>query len=361
MTTASNVAGPDDVVCPFTLRIDALACMLNVEFADHPVYDGGELQWFDDEDHGTGMLVFLSRREDRRVDYYLQRGLHVDRDGYQIGGGTGSWTEIDFDVARLVVTDHGVDAEVRFADVDGRLIELRVDDRDGTPRRPGGLLAPVSAAIEQPVSLLLVWMPHFDLVRATAEPPLVRIDGDDVTIGRLPAMRLHRRHLVKYAAPVVTVELNRTETGPRTTNAAGYRHVLDHDGVREVTVSHAGHRARLVLDPPVPDPSELADGSSIAGRWFVACDQARLTGGAWSLTRAGDDVGAELVADERWKPGRLPWLMRLVTAVVPVFRRWPTTYRWHARVDLGSEPTVSGSWERIGSERGDSYRNATGS
>ena len=27
--------------------------MLNFELADHPVYDGGELQWFDDEDHGT--------------------------------------------------------------------------------------------------------------------------------------------------------------------------------------------------------------------------------------------------------------------------------------------------------------------
>lgn len=64
----SRVVLRGDPLCPFSLRVDELACMLNVEFVDHPVYDGGELQWFDDAVHGTGMLVFLSRREDRRID-----------------------------------------------------------------------------------------------------------------------------------------------------------------------------------------------------------------------------------------------------------------------------------------------------
>jgi len=198
---------------PFSLHLDELACMLNAELADHPVYDGVELQWFDDAVHGTGMLAFLSRRADRRVDYYQQRGLRLDRSGYAIGGGTGSWTEIDFAVARLVVGEEGVDAEARFADVDGRLIEIRVDDRDGRPRQRGGLLAPVSAAIERPTSLLLVWLPHFDLVRVAGRPPMVRIDGEEVSTGRLPGRRLHRRHLIKYAAPVVTILVNPTHDG----------------------------------------------------------------------------------------------------------------------------------------------------
>lgn len=348
-----------DVVCPFSLRVDELAGMLNFELADHPIYDGGELQWFDDEVHGSGMLAFLSRREDRRVDYYLQSGLRIDPAAYEIGGGIGSWTEVDFEVARLAVTDHGVDAEVAFTDLDGRLVEVRVDDRDGRPRRPAGLLAPVSAAIEQPVSLLLVWLPRFDLVRTTGAPPVIRIDGEDVSTGRLPGQRLHRRRLIKYAAPVVTVELNRVHAAALPDGVSGHDLLLDEVGVREVIAGHADHRARLLLAPAVPDLAGLADGSSASGRWYIEIDEDRLTGGSWSLTRTGDDFAMELDVEERWKPGRLPWLMRLVTSFVPTFRRWPTTYRWRADVQLRPEPALSARWERTGSGRGDDYRHVT--
>ncbi len=346
-------------MCPLSLRVDELACMLNFELADHPVCDGGELQWFDDEAHGRGMLVFLSRREDRRIDYYLETGLRVDPAGYEIGGGIGSWTQVAFDIARLVVTDHGVDAEVAFTDRDGRLVEVRVDDRDGKPRRPAGLLAPVSAAIERPVSLLMVWMPRFDLVRTTGAPPVIRIGGTAASTGRLPGRWLHRRHLIKYAAPVVTIELNPARAAAGSVGPPGHHLLLDQAGVREVIAEHAGHRARLRSDPAVPDLANLTDGASGSGRWSIEIDETRLTGGAWTVTRTGDDVAMELHVDERWKPGPLPWLMRLVTTVVPVFRRWPTTYRWRADVALRGEPELIARWERTGDERGESYRSTT--
>jgi hypothetical protein len=346
--------------CPFSLRVGEVACMLNFELADHPVYDGGELQWLDDDTHGTGMLVFLSRRDSGLVDYYLQPGLRVTRSVYTLGAGIGSWTAITFDVARLIVTDVGVDAEVRFTDVDGRLIEVRVDDRGQRRRRPAGLLAPVSAGIERPVSMLLVWMPRFDLVHASAAPPIVRIDGVDASTGRLPGMRLHRRHLIKYAAPVVTVEINRHQDEVSVASTA-HPPRRDPAGVREIVAEHRRHRARLLLDPALPDLASLADGTSASGRWHVEVDRTRLTGGTWSTTRTGDDVAVAMDVDERWRPGRLPWLMRLVTTVVPVFRRWPTTYRWRAEVRLGEPAAVAGRWERTGGDRGDGYRRATGS
>jgi len=46
---------------PFSLRIDVLDRMLNLEISDDPVYQGLEIQAFDDPDHGRGMTVFLSR------------------------------------------------------------------------------------------------------------------------------------------------------------------------------------------------------------------------------------------------------------------------------------------------------------
>lgn len=47
--------------------------MPNFEIADHPVYHGLELQWFDDAAHGTGMLAFLGRRDSHVFDYYARK------------------------------------------------------------------------------------------------------------------------------------------------------------------------------------------------------------------------------------------------------------------------------------------------
>lgn len=365
---APPVATVPSVRCPLSLTVEPIAHMLNLELADHPVYDGLELQWFDDDVHGTGMLAFLSRRAGRAVDYYAQPGLLLDPAGYRIGGGTRSWNETEFAVARLEVADDGVDAHVRFTDVDGRDVEVRVLDRDGRRRRRAALLAPVSAAVEQPESMLLVWMTEFDLVHVGPTPPVVRIAGQDAAIGRLPGERLHGRHLIKYAGSLCAVTLNRSQDGPlapagRATDA-GSAQSPDGSGDAGTAVLGAdagGHRARIVLDPVLPDLTTLTEGATTTGRWHVTVDGARLTGGRWWVRRVGDLVDLRLDADERWRPHGLPLLMRVVTTVAPVFRRWPTTYRWRARVELGPEPAMTSRWERVGAERGAGYRRLTGS
>ena len=353
-------AGP---TCPLSLSVAPIAGLLNGELTDDPVYDGFELQWFDDPVHGTGMLAFLSRRVDRRVDYYRQPTLRLEQSSYQIGGGTGAWVEADFEVARLQVAEDGVDAAVRFTDVDGRPVEIIVNDRDGAPRRPAGLLAPVGADIQQPAALLLVWMPRFDLVRATGTKPVIRIGGRDVATGRLPGAWLHRRHLIKYAAPLCAVEVNRGHDGPLSMPGPPQRveRAADGSGIVALTTEQGEHRARMVLEPGFPDVDGLADGAVATGVWHVHIDDARVTGGRWHARRRGDEVDLGLDVVERWRPGPLPPLMRVVTTVVPVFRRWPTSYRWRAVVRLAAPPSMCSGWQRMPSGGGRSYRRATGS
>ncbi|WP_225753709.1 hypothetical protein [Actinotalea sp. Marseille-Q4924] len=272
------VGGAPAPLVPHSLRIDGVGAMLNAELADDPVYDGVELQSFDDDTHGTGMLVFLSRRADRSVDYYVQRGLRLDAAGYRIGGGTRSWTETEFDVARLQVAADGVLAEVRFTDVDGRAVEVHVDDRDGRPRRRARLLAPVSAGIVQPGSLLMVWMGGFDLVRVAGRAPVIRIGGRTASIGRLPGALLHRRHLVKYATALCSVELDRDGDAPAGAGGTGEVEVTaDGSAVRRVTAARDGHAARVTFDPPFPDLRTLPDGNRSGGRWTIEIDGSRVT------------------------------------------------------------------------------------
>src|SRR5690606_18734412 len=159
--------------------------------------------------------------------------------------------------------------------------------------------APVGAGIENPSSLLLVWMPVFDLVRHTATPPVIRIGGSDVRIGHLPGARLHRRHLIKYAAPVLAVQANHLRDEPMPTTATDQSQRLEAVLLTTVSAQEGGHEARLVLKPGLPDTAALKD-SDRRGRWHVEVDGTRLTGGAWST--AGTSVGAEMVldVDERW-------------------------------------------------------------
>ena len=350
-----DAGAPRDAAAPwpFELTVEPIPRMLNCELADDPTYDGVELQWFDDALRGRGMLVFLSRRADRTVDYYPQRGLAVDPTGYELGAGSGAWTPTDFDAARLEIAADGVDAEARFTDVEGRPIEIRVDDRDGRRRRRARLLAPVSSSIDHPTALLVVWLHGFDLVRASGKAPLIRIAGRDARIGALPAGALHRRRLVKYAGPLCTVRLNPEHDGPLRTS--GW------DTPDHMRVEQGGHSALLTLDPAFSDLRTLPDTAERSGGWRIDVDGAAVTGGTWWVRRTGEAANLGLDVERPWQPGPLPPLMRVVTRALPVFRQWPTTYRWRASLSLGPDARMTSGWERTDTTGGRAYRRATGS
>ena len=349
---------------PFALTLERMRYMLNCEL-DDPVYEALELQWFDDDEHGTGMLAFLQRREGRRVDYYVEPGVHVDRSGYELGGGTGRWVETAFDRASLEVGANGVVARARFTDVDGRAIEVAVDDRAAGPRRAGELLAPVSAGIEAPSSLLLVYLYGFDLVRRRGDiEPVVRIGGRTASPGRLPGAWLHRRHLIKAAGPLTVASLcPDAAPGPTVVDPAAPGAVqVDATGTRltGMRVATQETSAQVTLEPGLPDLARLPEGSVVTGAWQVGIEGRVITGGRWQVARHGDEVDVRLDVTRRWRPpGGQPPLMRVVTRVIPVFRRWPPTYRWRATVTLGEPPSMTSRWERIGEDRGEAYRRAT--
>ncbi|MBB3036396.1 hypothetical protein [Hoyosella altamirensis] len=327
---------------PISVQLDTIAAMLNFEIHDHPVYQGIEIQYFNDAKHGTGVLVMMSRTADGKVDVYQQAGLEVDRIGYGIGAGVGEWTVADIEPAVLEVSDAGVHADIALRDTMGRSIEIIVDDRDGAPRHPAEFLAPVGAGIEQPTALMLVWMRKFDLVRHTSVDPVVRIAGTTATIGRLPGARLHHRHLIKYAADLWIVNVNPP----------------DGDGWLAAGDRGDAH-AHLHLSPEPPGPALLAPGETRKGTWSVSIgDRADVIAGEWTCT--GGEVSTLTFGVTRgWRPRRLPPLMRVVTTLLPVFRRWPTTYIWEARADLRGVPAVHAKWRRTTSSGDSLYSRVT--
>ena len=321
------------------LAVDVLAQMLNLEIKDNPHYTGLEIQVFDDVIHGTGTVVLLTRAHDGRTDVYQEPGLRLDPAGYAIGNGLGEWHETEFEPHRVDFLPDGVDVEFGFSDHFGREIGVRVYDRTGRPRRPAAFLAPMGSSIRDPNRLPLVWMSRFDLVRhgGTLE---ISIDGNPVRIGRLPGSGLHRRELVKYASDLFVVAVNPAFSGPIDTPVLG-----------DISTGMGGHRALLRLDKG-KRLEDLSDFEETQGSWRLLADDAQLIRGSWSARKAGSRLLLGMEVLDGWHPRRLPLFMKLVTTAVPLFRRWPTTYRWHAEIDLDRGWMDSG-WSRT-DETGDS-------
>lgn len=342
---------------PFSLEIDLLDRMLNFEIADDPTYSGLEIQGFDDPVHGTGIAVLLMRRVDGGVDVYLEPGLDLDRRNYEIGGGLRAWIPTDFETARLAVAPRGVDAEVVFDDADGRRIEVMAGDRTRRVRRMARFLAPMSADIAKPRSLPLVWMSGFDLLRRSGPDPLIRIDGRRATPGRLPAEWLLRRRLVKVARDLAVVHLNRT--GDDSWTRAPGEAEWDADGLASLRAASGEHEAVLAFDPPFPSGSE-PPARTVNGAWALDIDGMPVIAGTWRAEPDGTTTRVVIEVTQGWEPRDLPPLMAIVTRVAPVFRRWPTTYRWTATVHHGPEATVDSRWERTETDVAASYRSLSG-
>jgi hypothetical protein len=88
-------------------------------------------------------------------------------------------------------------------------------------------------------------------------------------------------------------------------------------------------------------------------------DTRAVVGGSWTVERRQDHADLVLDVTRGWTPRGLPPLMAAVTRVAPVFRTWPTTYRWSATITLGDPPMLRSCWQRKSSQRDQSYRRLT--
>lgn len=365
--------GAKRLVLPFSIAVEPMARLLLVNLERDPdsVYAGFEPQAFDDEVHGRGLIV-LAWRRDGRVDLYHQGGLRLDPSGYDIaGGGLHAMHERAFDGAWFEVRDIGVDADVRFEDADGRRVELTVRELGARPRPRIGLLAPMGQAASAPSALPLVLLRDFSFVRRARSEVRVAIDGREHAVDRLPVpIERQSVYFVRYAEEPLIARLNPAHDGPVATldaGRSGTQVLPDVVGETRVEVRHQGGGAaiarlerrssdqavRLDLDPPFPNLLDLRDGLGVDGAFTITSDPTLgRVAGTYRASRSGDTARIAMTPSGGWRPAERRWSIRLVYAIAPVFRRWPTTYAWSAELDLAvgaDAPIMRSRWERTGS------------
>jgi hypothetical protein len=361
---------------PFHLDVDPMDRLILVNFEGDPdrVYLGFEPQVFDDDVHGRGLIV-IGWRIDGRVDVFHEPSLSLAEETYRITGeGLNAMAARDFGEGRVALGHRGADVDLAFDDLEGRAVRLRIHESDPRPRRPFDLLAPMGAAATEPPALPLVFLHDFDFVRRAGTEVRIEIDGRTHAPDALPVpMNGARVHFMRYSPDPFIVTWNpggtrQIEPLARVDVEAhqdGVRYLLQrnrgHFEIREMSRAHAGPRGfrevRVAFFPAFPNVAALRPGAEVAGDFCISgAPGVGIVTGSWRVAHQDAQIRVEVHPSGGWTPNESGRIVRLMYRLVPVFRDWPSTYRWTGVLKTPDEhsgsvgmqnPELSSGWERI--------------
>ncbi len=338
----------DELLVPITLALSPVRRLLIIDIKGDPNYRTLEPQVLDGA--GGDVLVLLAYRHDGRVELYVPSGHDVDASGYEgLGEGLVGIQHSAFEVARFELAEDGLRLDLALAAPNGRRFGLRLHEHLHGPRDQFPVLAPVGGAFEAPAFFPFIWLPGMSFVPVRGTDVKVRVDGWARDVRRLPLPIGGRRCLMaRYDPDALVCQLNPdnvripTRVAARTTGeslAPGVDvvEIGGGSGVAAVRVGRGDHTSAVLLDPPLPDLRSVADAFHRQGTISIQADHAIELRGRYEFSRFGDRVDLAIEGFEPWRTRlRRPLLAALFH--LPIFRRWPTTYRWHASLDLAATP-----------------------
>ncbi|MBI4875284.1 MAG: hypothetical protein HY822_11685 [Acidobacteria bacterium] len=332
-----------------------------VNFDDDPRYECVEPQAFDDMEHGQGLAVLVYRR-DGKVDAHFQPGLRLPRDAFAIGQGLGAFVETAMDAAHFEITPRGVDLDLRFTDVHGQLIEVRIAEDGSRSVAPMALLAPVGNAIVNPKFFPLFFLYGVKFVPRAGTRVSIRIGG----AARRPArfaipLGATSCYGLRYVAEPFLFWWNLAQDGPLaplcppgagTFSAGDALYELaeraGHLEIASIRVARAARALAMEFQPAFPDLAGLGDGAAAEGRFTIhASGDAGRLGGAWRAARRGARISVSLQLTGGWRSAERSLLFRLLFWM-PMFRRWVDSYRWSAVLERHPDGRMSmrSAWGR---------------
>jgi hypothetical protein len=354
---AGRPTGADELLVPVTLSLSPIRQLLILDISGDPTYRTLEPQMLD----GPDGLVLLAYRHDDHVELYAPTGLDVGPSGYDgLGKGLLGIHHATFERSRFEISGEGLRLDLAFAAPNGRRFDLRLVEHLAGPRDRFPALAPVGGVFDAPAYFPFFWLPGLSFVPVRGTELDVRVDGQVRAVPRLPLPLGGRRCLMaRYDPDVLLCEVNRdgARTPTRVPALAAGRSgspgvdVVEVDGgygIAAVRVARDGHTCAALLDPPLPDLRSLPDAARRRGSIALQADGVTELRGRYELARVGDRVDLVLEGFGPWRT-RLRRPLLAVLFRLPVFRRWPTTYRWTATLDLTAVPEQfsTARWERV--------------
>jgi hypothetical protein len=365
MTESSYSDSTPVVYSPFSIHIDPMESLLLVNIEQDPdtLYIGFEPQLFDDTINGTGMLV-IAWRIDGYVDVYHQPSLRLDHVKYDIAGkGLANMVERDMEGAYFRVTQRGVDSWFAFRDIHNREVEVKILENNPRKRKPFGLLAPMGSAAENPSAMPLILLHDFYFVRQDHTEYYIKVKGKEHSSDILPVkMDRSRMYFMRYCPDPLIATINPAYNGslkaiPVSLEIKGETksnklQTVYKDGrylIEAISTDHKNHTVQMSFNPPFPNIIDIKADEVIRGKFSIEGD--RSTGrirGVYSLKEKDGEIHITMNPSKGWKPRPDKFSLRMMYTVAGVFKNWPKTYYWNARIHFADnqQPFMHSYWER---------------
>jgi hypothetical protein len=350
---------------PFSLKISPMERLFLINFEKDPdeVYIGFEPQWFNDDTYGTGLRI-IAWRKDGYVDVYQQPGLTKENRIDVAAKGLADTIECPMTNARFNVTTRGVDVAFAFLDKTGRKVEVEIVEKNRKATKPFSLLAPVGSSSANPSSLPVYFMFNFYFVRQANTDVKISIDNKNHKADTFPfPLNGSRVYYMRYSADTFLVDwcpaqsqnlepLRREGNKVYGPNDTLYD-LLDQQkdsAISRISSSRKGHNFVSEFRPAFPEITHITDNTSFNGEFILSTDEsAGVVKGTYEVRRSGEEVDVTLKPSGGWEPFPKTLFLKFLFKVAKIFRQWPKTYLWTAKIKLneGTQPIMESKWTRI--------------
>jgi len=348
---------------PFSLSIDDMEHLILINFEKDPdeFYNTFELQQARDINGERSYLV-IAYRKDGSTDVYHQSS-------FPFGSQSSILNDVNFYVrpienAKFEVTADHLEVHFAFEDKTHREIKVTVKETNRHKKNPFFLLAPIGVLPQKPMSLPVYSLYEMSFKKQKYSTIVIEIDKVKHKPDTFPLpIDCAKNYFTRYSAETFNVDLNKNFHGsllplnPGKNNnienkGINYK-LIDNDGHYEIKGMYAKskkHQINIDFSPPIPDIICLKDEVIVDGNFIITTDKS--TGsisGAYHLQRLKNEIELQLRPNKGWQPNEGRWILKILFLTVKVFKEWPKSYVWNAKIKLdeSEQPIMESSWKRI--------------
>ncbi len=347
---------------PFSLSIDDMEQLILINFEKNPdeFYNVFELQQARDK-KGKERFLVIAYRKEGAADVYHQTS-------YPFASQAGILNETTFiesplEDTKFMVTADCLDVFFAFQDKFGREVKVKVNESGIQKKTPFFLLAPVGVISKKPGSLPVYSLYEMSFTRQKYTNIEIEIDKVKHRPDTFPLpVNWSRNYFTRFSPDTFNVDLNKNFEG-LLTPLIPVNNEIEDSGITYQLVDNCGHyeikrmtaknkRHQIVVDifPPIPDIVCLNDDIHIDGNFTIATDKSSgIVSGGYHLEKRGGDIELRFQPKDGWHPNEKRWILKLLFLVVKVFREWPKSYVWNAKITLNAsdQPFMKSGWKRI--------------
>lgn len=347
---------------PFSVNIDSMEHLILINFEKDPdeIYNVFELQQACDNG-GRKKYLVIAYRNDGDADVFHQPEFPFASQASILNGT--DFIESSLENVKFEINDDRLEVFFAFTDKLGRRIKAKVLEDRRQKNKPFFLLAPVGVISKNPVSLPVYSLYNMSFTKQKHTDIEVEIDNIKHKSDTFPIpIDCSKNFLTRYSADTFNVDWNKNYNGPllplmpvkneAEANSITYE-LADNNGhyeIKRMISKNKNHRICFDLYPPMPDIACLSDKVHINGNFIITTDNS--TGnlrGEYSMDKHENEIDLQFQPNYGWEPNEKRWILKFLFMIVKVFKEWPKTYVWKARIQLNGVDSLimKSKWERI--------------